>query len=158
SAGRPVPDHAAIHFNTGLLRYEFAAQIWDTANQRFVTDAKTGLPLWTYAFYNAYNAQQTVIDTRAGNDVVHADEKFQIDDPQFPGFDQIDADVSMPVYNLNGPPTGNITSGIQPSALPLNAFPTALVIDVGVGNDQVFGGPERDFIQGGDGADSIYGG
>ncbi|KKK86946.1 hypothetical protein LCGC14_2758160, partial [marine sediment metagenome] len=35
--GRPVPDHVAIRYNIILHRWEFAAQVWDVANQQFLT-------------------------------------------------------------------------------------------------------------------------
>ena len=158
SSGRPVPDIFGVHYNTVLFRYEFAAQIWDTANQRFQVDSQTGLPLWKYSFFNAFEVDQTVVDTRGGDDIVHADAGFQINDPQFPGFVAQGRLLGLPSYEVLGPPGGNITSGIQSTALPLGVFGSGLRILGGNGNDQLFGGPEADFLSGGDGIDILIGG
>src|SRR5262249_14543538 len=144
--------------NTNLGRWELGAEVWDTANQRFVTDPKTGLPLWNYAFYTTVNVQQTVIQGGAGDDVIHADEHFYINDPQFPGYDPDNPPISLPGYNPKVGSPGNHQSGIQTTALPLGAFPMPLVINGGGGSDQIFGGPEADSITGGSGADILYGG
>src|SRR5262249_1661528 len=135
-----------IHYNTVLFRWEFTAEVWDIANQRFVTDPATGLPLIQYAFFQTVNTQHTVIDTRGGDDIIHADPGHAVLDPQL-------------LDNSNGlARPQQITSGTQTTALPLGTFPTPLEIDGGAGNDQIFGGPENDVINGGDGADIIYGG
>jgi len=158
SAGRPVPNIVALHYNTVLYRWELGAQVWDTANQTFETDPRTGLPLWNYSFYTAVNVQQTVINGGPSNDVIHADQNFNINDPQFPGYNPTNPPISIPGYDPSVGDKGDVPSGIQTTALPLGIFPMPLVLNGEAGNDQIFGGPEADIINGGDGADILYGG
>ncbi|MEX0330765.1 MAG: LEPR-XLL domain-containing protein, partial [Puniceicoccaceae bacterium] len=131
--GRAVPDHVAIRYNTILHRYELTALVWDTANQRFLTEAAFGGDQFVqhYAFYQVTDIEQTVFDTQAGDDVVHGD----------------------PGYILNGSEWG-----MAPQARPQGATIASLTIFGGDGNDVLFGGAEDDFIDGGDGNDYISGG
>ena len=66
----------AIRYNTKLHRYEFTSLIWDVANREFVRDA-SGRFEQEYLFYQPRNIERTVIDTRAGDDEVHADPGFR---------------------------------------------------------------------------------
>ena len=88
--GQPVPDNVAIRWNSMLHRYEFTALQWDIANQCFVADQtvvnaldfaplSVGSPLYrqNYLFYQTIGVEHTVIDTRAGNDVVHGEPEFK---------------------------------------------------------------------------------
>ena len=83
-----------------------------------------------YAFYTDVNVQKTVINTRAGNDEVHAD----------------------PGYMINGDEWG-----IGPDVRAYGVNPD-LEIDGGDGNDRLFGGAGDDTINGGAVADVIVGG
>ncbi|MDB5319040.1 MAG: cya 2, partial [Phycisphaerales bacterium] len=127
---KPVPDTIAIKYNTLLHRYELTSQIWDIANQRYETDT-LGNASQLFAFYQTRNAERMVIDTRAGDDEIHAD----------------------PGYVLGG-----VTYGINPGDLQQNAQIAALQILGGDGNDRIFGGAFGDVIDGGAGLDYISGG
>jgi Ca2+-binding RTX toxin-like protein/Leucine-rich repeat (LRR) protein len=128
--GKPVPDQVAIRYNTLLHRYEFTSLIWDIANQQFMTDASAA-PLQDFSFYQATNIEHTVLDTRAGDDEVHADSGYVL---------------------------GGSTWGIDPGDKQRGASIAALDIRGGDGNDRVFGGAEADTIDGGPGVDFIMGG
>jgi len=133
--GSPIPDNLAVRYNTLLHRYELTSQVWDYVNQKWVTDPRTGLNAQYYAFYQANNFDNTVIDTGAGNDEVHAEPGFLI--PLFGG--------------------GASEWGVAAEARPQGANPN-LVIRGGDGNDRLFGGAGDDTISGGAGADVIAGG
>ena len=66
--GRPVPDHVAIRWNVQLHRYEFAALVWDVANQVFLSNPAGAGFVENQAFYQALGVERTVIDTRSGDD------------------------------------------------------------------------------------------
>ncbi|GEM_PF-4277482 len=136
--GRPVPDFVAVRWNTILHRYELTSRPWDIERQQFVTssageDPCGGGPLYeqTFAFYTAFDVDGMVIDTRSGDDEVHADPEFLIACSEW---------------------------GIDPEDRPQRAMLAALEIHGGDGNDRLFGGAERDTITGGDGLDVIRGG
>ncbi|TLZ64979.1 MAG: calcium-binding protein, partial [Methanobacteriota archaeon] len=99
-------------------------------------DAVTlGSPVFAqqYAFYQTHSVEKTVIDTRAGDDEVHAD----------PGF-------TFP--NTVG------TWGIEPGVSQQGGTLGALEIHGGDGNDRLYGGALDDVIDGGSGSDFIRGG
>jgi hypothetical protein len=83
------------------------------------------------AFFTAPNTERFVIDTRAGDDEVHAD----------------------PEYPIQGSEWGIKQGNLQERALLAN-----LVIRGGAGADRLFGGAGDDTIEGGAGADVIAGG
>src|SRR5205807_91753 len=87
----------------------------------------------TYSFYQTISVEQTVIDTRAGDDIVHADPEYK-----FP----------------------NVPSewGIKVGDFEQRALIGGLTIYGGDGNDQLYGGAQNDSIYGGAGADVIFGG
>ena len=82
------------------------------------------------AYFTTFRTESTVIDTRAGNDQVHAAPETSIRGSSW-GFDEGDR---------------------QQRANP------DLIIRGGLGNDRLFGGAGDDTISGGDGADVINGG
>ncbi len=93
----------------------------------------SSLPQQHYAFYTVFDTEDTtytLIDTRAGDDEVHAD----------------------PGYIIAGSEWG-----IDPEDRPQRAKPD-LFIRGGAGNDRLFGGAGNDRIEGGAGADVIRGG
>ncbi|MCW5626351.1 MAG: hypothetical protein KIT73_16675, partial [Burkholderiales bacterium] len=93
-----------------------------------------GAPIYTLlqAFYSAIDVERTVIDTRGGDDVVHADPEYM-----FP----------------------NVPSewGIKEGNFEARALIGALEIRGGDGNDRLYGGAYNDTIDGGAGADVIMG-
>ena len=131
--GQPVPDRVAIRYNTILHRYEFTALVWDIANQQFLTTPGTSEFEQRFAFFQTRDVEHMVIDTRAGDDEVHADSEFK-----FP----------------NTESEWGIAEGDQEQ----RATIAALDIRGGPGNDKLFGGALDDVIDGGDGNDTIVGG
>src|SRR5438094_895578 len=87
----------------------------------------------TYAFYQTVSVEKTVIDTRAGDDIVRGDGEYMF--PNFPS-----------------------EWGIKPGDFEQRALLGRLEIYGGDGNDRLFGGALDDLIDGGDGADIIMGG
>ncbi len=73
--GNPVPDFAALGYNTTLERYELTTKVWDVANQQFAVDA-AGIELQQFLNYEVRNVERAVFDTRAGADEVRMDPKF----------------------------------------------------------------------------------
>ncbi len=129
--GLPVPDHVAIRWNTLLHRYEVTSRVWDLGRQQFVLDnTDPAAYRQDYAFYTAFNAEQTVFDTGAGDDEVHADPEYLIRGSEW---------------------------GIDPEDRPQRANPN-LVIRGGDGNDRLFGGAGDDVLDGGSGDDFLQGG
>src|SRR5262249_25272143 len=130
--GNPVPDHVALRYNTKIQRYEFTSLVWDIANREFVTDAG-GRFVQQYIYYQPRNIERTVIDTRAGDDEVHADPGYR-----FPGTD--------------------VEWGIAPGDAEQRGAISELDIRGGAGNDRLFGGTYDDTLDGGAGLDFILGG
>ena len=129
--GRAVPDHVAVRYNTLLHHYEVTARVWNVEEQEFVDDAETGSKRQDYAFFTATNVENFEIDTRAGDDVVHADSGYLIDGSQW-GIDAGDRQQRAELVDLT--------------------------IRGGDGNDRLFGGDYDDTILGGAGLDVIIGG
>jgi Ca2+-binding RTX toxin-like protein len=130
NSSKPVPDTIAIRYKLNLHRYELTSLIWDTANQRYETDTNGNFKQ-LFAYYQTQNVERTVIDTRAGDDEVHAD----------------------PGYVLGGE-----TYGINIGDFQQHATIAALQILGGEGNDRLYGGAMGDSIDGGAGNDFISGG
>ena len=86
-----------------------------------------------FAFYQTFSVEHTVIETRAGDDVVHGDPEFL--------FQGVESEW-----------------GIDPGDFEQRALISNLEIHGGDGADQLFGGAGNDIINGGDGADLIVGG
>ena len=150
-SGRPVPDHVALRYNTGLHRYELASLVWDVANQRFATEPavlQTGADPVTvqtrrFLFYQARDVERSVILTMAGDDVVRADPGFKF----LPIGEQ---DVFDPAnFATWGIAIGD---GEQAGAI------VDLDIRGGLGNDRLYGGAGGDTINGGPGDDVVSGG
>lgn len=72
-----VPDIVAIKYNTVLHRWEFASGVWDIGKQQFQTN-EDGSYRQQFLFYQTRDVESTVIATRAGDDVVHADAEFNV--------------------------------------------------------------------------------
>jgi hypothetical protein len=98
-------------------------------------------PQQHYAFYTAFNTEQTVIDTQRGDDEVHADPGYLIRGSEW-GIDPEDRPQQ---------PVGSVGFSRSSSLVDL-------VIRGGEGNDRLFGGAGNDVIDGGPGADVIRGG
>jgi len=131
--GWPVPDEVAIRYNRILHRYEFTSLVWDIANQQFVADPVTGQFEQTYALYQAKDVEHTVINTLAGNDVVHGNPEFAF-------------------------PNTTAEWGIDPGDYEQGGRIAALEIQGGDGIDQLYGGALADVIEGGPGDDFLFGG
>ena len=136
SAGRVVPDHVAVQYNTLLKRYEVSSRVWDTVAQTFVLDSPTeyrqAVAFFTVPLVNDVpTVESFVIDTRAGDDEVPAD----------------------PGYFINGSEWG-FTAEDRPQR---GALVDVSIIG-GAGNDRLFGGVGNDTIDGGAGSDVIRGG
>ncbi|MCX7893546.1 MAG: PA14 domain-containing protein, partial [Burkholderiales bacterium] len=94
-----------------------------------------GSPIYkqTYIFYQTLSVERTVIDTKAGDDVVHGTPEFKY--PNVPD-----------------------EWGIKPGDYEQRALIGGLAIYGGAGADRLFGGALADTIDGGEGADVIFGG
>ncbi len=138
--GLPVNDVVALRYNQVLGRYEVTSQIWDINNQRFITEAVDDTSTVRqfsrlYHFFTTTGVEQLMIDTREGDDVVHADPGYMFaNDPlqETWGLAEGDFEAGAVLFNLN--------------------------IQGGPGNDRLFGGAGNDVIDGGDGSDLIAGG
>ena len=87
----------------------------------------------TYVFYQAHQVEETVIDVRGGDDVVHADPEYK--------FPNVDSEW-----------------GIDPGDEEQGGDISALIIYGGEGDDILYGGAYDDEIYGGSGIDFIAGG
>ena len=134
-----------VEFPDGILRLrapgatlEFRADA-DPSNaaigQLHFTPLASGAPVYrqNFAFFQTLFVEHMVIDTQAGDDVVHGNSEFM-----YPGV------VSE--------------WGIDPGDQEQRGLLTNLEIYGGDGNDRLFGGAYDDIIDGGDGADLIMGG
>jgi ELWxxDGT repeat protein len=90
------------------------------------------------AYYQAFNTEGTLIDTRAGDDEVHADPEYRFPLADGSGFTETEY-------------------GIKPGNFQEGATLAALRVEGGDGNDRLFGGVLNDTINGGAGADFIAG-
>jgi Ca2+-binding RTX toxin-like protein len=95
--------------------------------------------LQLYAYYQTLNIEGTLIDTRAGDDEVHADPEYRFPLADGTGFTETEYGIKL----------GNFQEG---------ATIGSLRIEGGDGNDRLFGGVLNDTINGGDGSDYISGG
>ncbi|TWT93960.1 PKD domain-containing protein [Stieleria varia] len=135
--GFPVPDFAALKYNTQLQRYEFSSLVWDIGQQQFTpdTDVTSGNQyLRQYLFYQTKNIEGTHAVLGQGDDSFHADPSYL-----FPG---------SAVPEEWGIALGDFQQG---------AVAASLNIDGGFGNDELFGGALADTISGGPGNDLIMG-
>ncbi len=132
--GRPVNDHVTLNFNIEANRYELAAMVWDTANQRFAEEG--GKPIIHEAYYRARGVEATVFDLRSGDDQLHLETGYELDGAHF---------VTPRTYGI--------------SAGDRQAGGDALIFEVlgGDGNDRIFGSPYGDLIRAGDGIDLVLG-
>ncbi|RLB94870.1 MAG: hypothetical protein DRH50_05770, partial [Deltaproteobacteria bacterium] len=112
--------------------YSPAAAMLGFADDQTADSTKEGYQQ-TYIFYQAKQVERTVIDTRAGDDVVHGDPEYK--------FPNVDSEW-----------------GIKEGSLEQNGLISALEIYGGDGNDKLFGGAYDDRIFGGPGIDFIAGG
>ena len=150
-AGRPVPDFVALRYNRFLQRYELTSLVWDVANQEFVqSGGATPVFEQYFAFYQAHEVEGTLIDTRAGDDTVHADPEFR--------FPNVDSEWGIDL--------GDFEQGAVLGALEIRGGSGADrlyggvlddIIDGGAGADVILGGPGDDDITGGGGADLLFG-
>jgi Ca2+-binding RTX toxin-like protein len=132
AAGRAVPDHVALRYNPTFHRYELTSRVWDVTLQAFVADdPASGQFRQHYAFFQPVDVDRLVLDTRGGDDEVHADPGYFI---------------------------GASGWGLAADVLPQRAALADLEVRGGAGNDRLFGGAGDDTLDGGDGADVIQGG
>ncbi len=103
-----------------------------------------------FAYYQVRDVEGTVIDTRAGDDTVHADPEFS--------FPNVDSEWGIDL--------GDFEQGGRIAALEIRGGPgadrlfggvLADTIDGGAGADVILGGPGDDHITGGGGADLLFG-
>uniref|UniRef100_UPI00356A9D5F LamG-like jellyroll fold domain-containing protein n=1 Tax=Stieleria sp. TaxID=2795976 RepID=UPI00356A9D5F len=169
--GNPVPDYAAMRYNTGLHRYELSSLVWDIGTQEYryddtntngTQDAGEAFEQ-QFQFFQTRDVESFTIDTRGGNDVVRLDSEFQflplMGNPLMPDTSQAG------LYEEWGMDLGDFEQG---AGLPLTILggagddflfgsPTSDVIGGGPGNDLIVGGPGSDQIDGGGNNDTIFG-
>ena len=131
-----VRDLVAIGYDRFLHRHRLTSLIWDVANEQFVGedvdgDGNVDVYQQLYAFFQAIDVEETVIDTRGGRDIVHAD----------------------PNYILNGQ-----TWGVGYGDVEAGATAFARLEIRGSGQDVIYGGVSSDTIYGQEGHDFISGG
>jgi len=132
AGGKTVPDEVAVRFNALLGRYEFTSLVWDVANQKFIQRGD-GQFEQRFAFFQTTSIERFIVETRKGDDEVHADPGFKF-------------------------PNNDSEWGIKPGDLQQGATLVNLEIRGGDGNDRLFGGAGNDHILGGEGDDLIAGG
>ena len=134
--GRPIPDHVTMSYNRLLGSYEITAMVWDTANQRFLTDGDYFVT--RSAQYTSRNIQSTLFDLGAGDDELHLESDYYL--PQVDG--------ALDTRRSFGISEGDRQAGGD-----------SLVFEIrgGDGNDRLFGSPYADTIRGGAGIDFIVG-
>jgi Ca2+-binding RTX toxin-like protein len=134
--GRPIPDHVTMSYNRLLGTYEITALVWDTANQRFLTDGDHFVT--RSAQYTTRNIQSTLFDLGAGDDELHLESEYYL--PQVDG--------TLDTRRSYGISEGDRQAGGD-----------ALVFEIrgGDGNDRLFGSPYNDVIRGGAGIDFLVG-
>ncbi|MEL6108264.1 MAG: LamG-like jellyroll fold domain-containing protein, partial [Planctomycetota bacterium] len=149
--GFEVPDYVSMRYNTLLHRYEFTNLVWDIGAQEYrttTTDSGRTLFQQEYAFFQTRGIEDTQINTRGGDDVVRLDGEYRLRELTGSGTEQ-DPFVIGDVFGEEwGIDRGDLEQGAVDS----------IQIDVGAGDDQVFGTPYRDIIRGGDGDDLIVAG
>ncbi|CAB5141075.1 Alkaline phosphatase (EC [Olavius algarvensis associated proteobacterium Delta 3] len=138
--GNPV---VAVVFPDGVLRIRtngVGLELRADENDAMITvmgfaPLSSASPIYhqTYAFYQTISVEKTVIDTRAGDDMVRADTEYKF--PNVPG-----------------------EWGIDPGDYEQRALIGGLEIYGGDGNDMLFGGALGDRIYGGADSDVIFGG
>jgi len=141
-----VRDFVAIGYDRFLHRHRFTSLVWDTANEQFVGedidgDGNNDAFVQLYAFFQIVDVEETVIDTRGGRDIVHAD----------------------PNYILNGQTWGVTRGDVEARAtafgrLEIRGGAGQDVIYGGASSDTIYGQGQIDFIAGGEGDDRILGG
>ncbi|MDB5351277.1 MAG: cya 2 [Planctomycetota bacterium] len=126
----PVPDFITVGYNAALGLYSVGAKVWDTANRSYMSDA-SGAAIVRFSQFRPIDVESFVIDTRSGDDEVHAEPGFRL---------------------------GGKDWGITANAVPEGAALAGLRIVAGAGDDTVFGGAADDVIEGGTGDDLLQGG
>ena len=155
--GKGVPDCVAIRYYSQWQRYELTSLVAAQNSQGdygFLVDPTTLLLEQKLSYYQAFRVQQTIIDTRGGNNVVHADPGFSFNPGGQawgikPGDYQQGATAGG-LYILGGDssnPGNNILFG--------GACDDTII--GGAGNDTIVGGDGDDSLVGGGGTDQIYG-
>lgn len=137
ASGRPVPDHVSLRYDANLSTYHLAALVWDTANQRYMTEGNQFVRHG--AQYRLRNIDATVFDLRGGDDELHLEPDYSFPTPS----DELD---SSEVFGIS---SGDRQAG---------GGALRFIIDAGEGNDRIFGSPYGDIIRGGAGLDLIVGG
>lgn len=149
--GVPVPDFVAFGYNTALHRYEFSSLVWDIENQRFAPDPEDSTRYQQeFMFFQARDVELTQIDTRAGDDVVHAGAGFRF-------LPVLDAEVTEPTLDSSADPSLFSTWGIDLGDFEQGATLAQLEIFGGAGDDNLYGGVLDDRIDGGAGNDLLVG-
>ena len=104
-----------------------------------------------YLFYQPRNIERTVIDTRAGDDEVHADPGYQFPGTRVEwGIAPGDREQGALISALDDPRW-------RPATTACSAAPMTTSLDGGAGLDFILGGVGDDRITGGDGDDQLAG-
>jgi len=145
-----IRDYVMLGYDRFLARYRIGTLPWTVKSIRSEgTDdgdfllRHDGNPAVFYSYFQAKNVEATLVDTRGGRDVIHAD----------PGF----------YFGPSGQSWGISPGDVQAGAtsyrrIELRGGDGADLIYGSSGSDTIYGGDDADIIAGGDGDDRLLGG
>ncbi|MCR9294491.1 MAG: hypothetical protein NXI32_17370 [bacterium] len=134
-----IRDFVAVGYDRFLHRHRFTNLVWDELNQQFLVE--DGAFVQQYAFFQAQDLERTVIDTRSGIDIVHADPGYLLGDQSW------------------GVAVGDIEARATAFArMEFRGGTGSDMIFGGAGADTIYGGAQVDYLSGNEGDDRLIGG
>ncbi|MDV6029537.1 MAG: hypothetical protein F9B45_05405 [Phycisphaera sp. RhM] len=134
-----IRDFVAVGYDRFLHRHRLTSLVWDTANEQFLYE--DGAFVQQYAFFQSRDVERTVIDTRGGIDIIHADPGYLLGDQSW-GVSLGDVEAHATAY----------------ARMEFRGGTGEDVILGGAGADTIYGESQFDYLSGGEGADRIIGG
>lgn len=144
-----IRDFVMIGYDRFLARYRFATVPWEIPHDgtgkstpRFIR-RNDSVPMVFYAYFQAKGIEGTLVDTRGGEDIIHADSGFY-----FP-----------PSGQSWGVAPGDVQAGAQAyERMEFRGGDGADLIYGSSGSDVIYGEDDADIVIGGQGDDRILGG